>query len=708
MYGEYGYMEEGPLGKAYNFRLLKRLSHYAGPYKKIIFSALFLTIMITLMDLALPYLAKITIDRYVLASWYRIDFSAMREVSSEAFMKKFGPVLEKSKDGSYGLLSHRHVKKMDPARLHEYRRRGILSEEAFYKIPPNHKNHMVIHDPSGEPSEMADGSLVIPLDGLKNLERDEILRIRATDLRGVALMGIILLVLLVFSFGLGYGEHYLLELTGQKIMLDIRLKLFRRMQSQSVSFFDRHPVGRLVTRVTNDIENLNEMFKSVVVTFFKDIFIITGILGVLLFLNWRLALVCVALIPIIFGITILFSAMARDAFRELRQKVAKLNTFLQERISGMRIIQLFAGEVDQMKRFVRINHENYLAGMRQIRIFAVFMPLMEILASFAVAIVIWHGGGKVIDEQLTLGTLVAFISYIRMFFRPIRDISEKYNIMQSAMASTERILEFMDHREIIPDPNHPMRPEHVVGHLQFKEVSFAYRDGTPVLKEVSFEVRPGEMVAIVGATGAGKTTVVNLLERFYDPGEGQILLDGIDLRKWSKKDLRAQIGLVMQDVFIFSGSLQDNIALGQEEIGPEAIEQAAQEVNALRFIQRLPAGFHQIIGEGGSNLSGGERQLLSFARALAYNPKVLILDEATSSVDPETERLIQEAIFRLTKKRTTLVVAHRLSTIQRADRILVMHHGRIREQGTHDELMALGGIYYRLNMLRGKNSAPSA
>ncbi len=588
----------------------------------------------------------------------------------------------------------------DPSELHEYRRKGVISEKRFYKVGIDVQDHSIFRNPSTDLPKMADGSILVPLKDLNNLKPEEILKVREKDLRGVAMVGIVLLFFLFTSFGLGYVQDYMLERAGQNIMQDIRLELFQRIQSQSVSFFDRHPVGSLVTRVTNDVENLNEMFKSVAVTVFKDIFILTGILAVLLYLNWRIALVCFTLIPIIFGVTLVFSYLAREVFRELRAKVAQINTFLQECIPGMRVIQLFTREAFQMERFAGINHENYLAGMKQIRVFAVFMPLMEVFAFLVVALLIWHGGGKVISEQLTLGSLVAFIGYMRMFFRPIQDISEKYNIMQSAMASAERIFGFMDQREEIPEPLNPIRSTQVKGHLQFKDVSFAYKGDHDILHDVSFEVKPGEMVAIVGATGAGKTTVVNLIERFYDPGRGQILLDGVDLRDWSKSELRSHIGFVLQDVFIFSGSLVDNITLGQDEISRQTIQKAVREANAHEFIRKLQDGLDHEIGEGGSTLSTGERQLLSFARALAYQPKVLILDEATSSVDPETERLIQEAIFKMTKRRTTLVVAHRLSTIRKADHILVMHHGQIREQGTHEALMARGGIYYKLNKLR--------
>jgi ATP-binding cassette subfamily B multidrug efflux pump len=700
MWGDYGYIEEGELGKPYNFKLLNRLSRYALPYKRTIGKALCLTILITLFELSLPYLSKIAIDRYILSSWYRIEIINFTDPILQDLIQKYGQLLEKSTDGSSYFISHLYMKKIDPMDLHTYQEHHLLTRESFYKT----------HSPVGEVSGfrkgtkglygMADGSVLIPYGRLHRLPKEEILKLRAADVRGVSLVGMIFLVFLGVSFGLGYREYYLLEFTGQHIMQDIRLMLFQRIQSQAVRFFDHQPVGRLVTRVTNDIENLNEMFKSVIITVFKDFFILTGILAVLLYLNWRLALVCFVLIPFIFGLTFLFSTMAREAFRELRTAVAKLNAFLQERITGMRVIQLFVREKSQMDTFTRINHENYLAGMKQIRVFAIFMPVMELCASFAVALLIWHGGGKVIQDQLTLGSLVAFISYIQMFFKPIRDISEKYNIMQSAMASTERIFEYMDHREEIPEPNRPFSPSKVEGHLVFKNVSFSYEKDHPVIRNVSMEVTPGETVAIVGATGSGKTTLVNLCERFYDPDDGAVLLDGVDLRRWPKDQLRKSISLCMQDVFIFAGNLADNISLGRHDINANAIKQAARIANASQFIERLPNGFQQELGEGGSTLSAGERQLLSFARALATDPKILILDEATSSVDPETERLIQEAISRMAAKRSTLVVAHRVSTIRNADRILVMHKGQILEQGNHEELLALRGLYHKLHQLR--------
>jgi len=698
MIGEYGYMEEGRLGKPYDLSLMRRLTHYAYPYRKMILLALLLTMLITLMDLALPYLSKIAIDRYILATWYRVNLAPLEQSDRNRIAETLGKALQESKDGSQAFVSHENLKKLDPALLHKLRSNGLITERTYYRIPPDLDGNLLKEEKDA--FSLQDRSRMVPFERVNALQPSEILKVRAKDLEGLGGVGLVLLVFLFVSFWLGYGESYLLELIGQKIMQDIRLELFEKMQSQALSFFDRHPVGRLVTRVTNDIENLNEMFKSVMITVFKDVFILTGILGVLLYLNWKLALVCFGLLPFIFGLTLLFSSMAREAFRELRAKVAKLNAFLQERITGMRIVQLFATEEFQKRNFAEINHENYLAGMKQIRVFAVFMPVMDLFSSFAVALLIWHGGGKVIGEQLSLGSLVAFIGYIQMFFRPIRDIAEKYNIMQSAMASTERIVEFLDHKEEIPEAEHPVIPEPVLGHLRFDQVTFGYRKEVPVLRDVSFEVKPGEMVAIVGATGAGKSTVASLIERFYDPLGGRVLLDGVDLRQWPKKDLQRHIGLVMQDVFIFAGSLADNILLGEGQAGPDTLERAITQANARSFIQRLPKGMDQEIGEQGSNLSAGERQLLSFARALAYDPKVLILDEATSSVDPETERLIQEAILTMTRKRTTLVIAHRLSTIRRADRILVMHHGRIREQGTHEELMALKGVYYKLNRFR--------
>jgi len=701
MYGSYGYTEEGKLGKPYNLRHLKRLSRYALPYRKVVAVTLLLTILLAGLDLVIPYFSKIAIDRYILSAWCEVNLGALSTSERRNFLNRYQDLLVRGEKGTYAYLSHEDLKRLDPADRHGLRSQGLLSSERLYNYglaPESRIPDIEVYEQRLRTT--VDGSLLIPYDLLNRLPDQTVLKIRANDVRGTAIVAGLYLLCLLFSFSLGYYHHYLLEFTGQRVMQDIRLQLFQRMQAQSLRFFDRHPVGRLVTRVTNDIENLNEMFKSVLITVFKDFFLLTGILIVLVYLDRRLALVSFALLPVIFAVTYLFSSQAREIFRELRSTVAKINSFLQERLSGMRIIQLFANEVSQSRAFSRINEENFMAGMRQVRIFAIFMPIMELISAFGIALIIWYGGGKVVQEELTLGTLVAFIGYIQMFFKPIRDISEKYNIMQSAMASMERIFEFMDHEEKVPDPVRPRIPERIRGHLVLEHVSFGYEPGRPVIRDVSFEVEPGQTVAIVGPTGAGKTTLINLVERFYDPDAGRLVLDGVDLKMWPKQRLRREMGMCTQDVFLFAGTIAENILLARNGLGKQAAENAAGTSNAESFIRRLPDGFDQELGEGGFTLSAGQRQLLSFARALASDPHLLILDEATSSVDPETEHLIQEAISRIASHRTTLVVAHRISTIQNADRILVMHHGRIVERGTHRELMDIEGIYYRLNRLR--------
>ncbi len=704
MHLDYGYMEEGKLGKPYNIGLLKRLIPYTRPYKKNLFLALALTLLITLFDLSIPYLPKIAIDRYILSFWYPVHQKVMPGGLAEEFDQKYGHIVETTKETGLGFLSSSKLKQIDPMDLRHYQEEGLISRDRFYRIPAEASNQNRLFAP--EKAIKGEGPyLYMPVKALNNVSHDTIIKLRHKDLNGVLLIGVFLLFLIGASFVLNYWQYYLLEKSGQNMMQDIRMELFSRIQGQSIRFFDRNPVGRLVTRVTNDIENLNEMFKSVLITVFKDIFLLAGIIVVLLHLNWRLALISFILLPFVFGLTLFFSRQAREVFREIRKNIAAINAFLQERIPGIRIIQLFVQEKMQLKYFKELNHKNYLASMRQIKIFAVFMPSMEVFSSVGIGLLLWYGGGKVISEQLTLGSLVAFIGYIQMFFKPIRDISEKYNIMQSAMASMERIFGLMDQEEVIQEPETPERPVRAEGHLQFKDVSFAYEKGFPVLTDVSFEIKPGQMVALVGITGSGKTTIINLIERFYEFERGTILLDDLDIREWKIEELRSQMGLVMQDVFIFAGSIAENISLGNKKITKETLEEASRQANAYQYIKRLSGGFDHEVGEGGAILSGGQRQLLALSRVLAYNPTLLILDEATSSVDPETERLIQDSIFTLSRRQTTLIIAHRPSTIQHADKILVMHHGRIVEQGSHEELMALGNIYFRLNRLREKNES---
>jgi ATP-binding cassette, subfamily B, multidrug efflux pump len=521
------------------------------------------------------------------------------------------------------------------------------------------------------------------------------------DVGLLGLLAALYLGTLLLDFVVEYGGTLLTTYIGQRVMYDLRLRIFEHLQRLSISYFDRNPVGRLMTRVTSDVETLNELFSSGVVTIFGDVFTLVAIMAMMLALDWRLALVTFGVIPLVWLTARIFRRRVREAFGDIRVRLARLNAFLQERLSGMRIVQLFGREGDTARRFAGLNREHLEAHLRSITIYAVFFPVVEVLTAVAMALLLWYGGLRVLDGTLTVGVLAAFIQYTRRFFQPLQDLSEKFNLLQSAMASSERVFALLDERVTVDEPAHPVPlPRPVRGAVRFEHVWFRYSlDGPWVLRDVSFTASPGQTIALVGHTGAGKTTIVSLLLRFYDPDRGRITVDGIDIRELATAELRAMIGFVQQDLFLFTGDILHNLTL-DAPITAEAAQDAARRVGADRFIERLPSGYHHELGERGRSLSVGERQLLSFARALALDPRILVLDEATSSVDAEAEAQIQRAIAELMAGRTSLVVAHRLSTILHADEILVLHHGEIRERGSHRELLAQRGLYERLYQLQ--------
>jgi len=532
--------------------------------------------------------------------------------------------------------------------------------------------------------------------------------IAAGNLAGVGRLTLLYLATLLAAFAARYGQQYLMQVVGQKVMYDLRLQLFSHLQHLAVSFFTRHPVGRLMTRITNDVDTLYEMVTSGVVTVIGDIVMLTGIVVAMVWLDWRLALVAFAILPLLALATFTFQARMRESYRAVRIRIARINAYLNENIMGIMVAQLFNRGPKNFRRFDQLNRDHLESNLQATRYMALFFPLAGFFGALATALLLWYGGGQVVQGFVTLGVLVAQIQYTERFFRPIQDLAEKYNILQAAMASSERIFRLLDEPVTVQDPPDPVPLERVRGEVEFRDVWFAYDaagsgDGAAdwVLKGVSFRIRAGESVAVVGHTGAGKTSIINLITRFYDPQRGQVLVDGVDVRRYRQRDLRRHVGLVLQDVFLFSGTIASNIRLGNEEISDEQVRQAAEFVNAQAFIERLPRGYATEVVERGATLSAGQRQLIAFARALAHNPEILlVLDEATSSVDTETEVLIQDALAKVLRGRTSIIIAHRLSTIQNVDRILVMHKGRLVEEGTHRDLLARGGIYTKLYELQ--------
>lgn len=507
-------------------------------------------------------------------------------------------------------------------------------------------------------------------------------------------------VVLALSFAFNIAQTWILQKTGQNIILQMRKDLYRHIQSLGSRYFDITPVGKLVTRVTNDVEALNEMYSGILVQLFRNIVKIVGLAGVMLVLDVRLAAISFVLMPLVIGLTVLCQKIARNIYRLYRTRLTDINTFLSEHLSGMKIIQIFGRQERKFEEFHDKNTKLYKAFYREMLMYAVFRPLIYILSILSLMIVLWFGSRNVFDEIISVGTLYIFSNYIRSFFDPIQELAEQFSTLQSSIASAEKIFTVMDEDEFIPEVENPKQPDKITGKIEFDHVWFAYDGENYVLKDVSFVINPGEKVAFVGATGAGKSSILNLIGRYYDIQKGHIYIDGIDIRQLSKKQLRSAIGQMQQDVFIFEGDVAYNIRLNDDAITDAQVKAAAEYVNASHFIEKLPQGYHEPVTERGATFSAGERQLLSFARTLAHNPRILVMDEATANIDTETEILIQEALEKLMDGRTTIMVAHRLSTIQHADCIMVMHKGRICERGTHRELLEQDGIYRKLYELQ--------
>jgi len=658
-----GYAEEDYLGKPYDLGMLRRLGPFMRPYRRLLAGSVFLVVAITLLELALPYFTKVAIDRYIVP------------------VKDTQVVTDPGHGGQ--------------------RRRYFAVEtedETIRKVIARYPGLF----------ETQDGRARIALEDFKQVAPRDRMVLRRADLTGLHLVVLFYLAVVVADFGFNFVQRMIMEYAGHKIMHDVRMRLYEHLQQQSMAFFTRQPVARLVTRMTNDVQNMHELFTTFVALVFKDLFLLAGIATVLGTLDLRLALAGFTVLPLVAWATRRFSRRARNIFRALRVKVAEINTRMSESIEGIKTIQGFCQEQANYNNFVALNAENYRLGMQEIHVFAVFMPMIEVLGIIAVAILIWYGGLHVLGGQISLGALVAALTYMRMFFRPLRDLAENYNILQNAMASAERIFGLLDTDARLPQPVSSMgwdnRPLASGGLLELDKVAFSYAPGEQVLRDVSFSVGQGATLALVGPTGAGKTSILNLILRLYDPDSGEIRLDGRPVRQWDAGQLRSLMALVPQEPILFSGTLRQNIFGDDDPVVPYGdahIESIVSAANCKEFVARLPQGLDTPLVKGGSGLSSGERQLVAIARALARDPRIILLDEATSYIDSQTEAAIHQALQNLMKGRTSIIVAHRLSTARGADKIAVIKQGRVAECGSHQELMEAQGLYWRLNRQGG-------
>ncbi|HAR85935.1 MAG TPA: ABC transporter ATP-binding protein [Clostridium sp.] len=666
--------EDEVLDKQYDSLLMKRLLKFALPYKGLMGIVVIIMFLVVCLDLSVPFIIKNVIDNNInpLSGKYSIIEEA--ENSSIALGDKY--VVRGERDGAirasivYDENNEPYVIEGEPRKNTAYE----ISGEKFFQDNNEFKAHEIT---------------------IKDIKV-----LRTNDLDLIKWSAIIILLIYIVIFILNYIQIYLLQYTGQKIVYNIRAAIFKHVESLSLSFFDKSPVGRLVTRITNDVETLNEMYTSVLVYLIKDLFLVSGIVIAMFLLDIKLGIVSIITLPLVVALTFIFRKYDREAYRKVRTRLSRINSNLSENISGMKTVQIFGVESKKYSEFDEINTSYSIAAMEQIKVFAIFRPLMDMTYQLALCILIWVGGTAVLNLTIEFGVLYAFVIYIQKLFQPIFDLSEKFDILQSSMASSERIFMLLDNDSIIKSPKEPKHIGRAQGDIEFKNVWFAYNDEDWVLKDVSFRIRKGETVAFVGATGAGKTSIISLITRLYDIQKGEILIDGVSIKEMSKDELRKNVATVLQDVFLFAGDIKGNVRLNNENITDEEIVKACKYVNANIFIEKLPDKYNAEVNERGTTFSQGERQLIAFARALAFNPPILVLDEATANIDTETESLIQDALNKLTKGRTTIVVAHRLSTIKNADKIIVMHRGRIREIGRHSELLEKKGLYSNLYKLQ--------